>query len=175
MNIDQISSAVINSLQMILEQQGLDLKVGPISDHDYRILTSGYAELEWGWGFGQFGNSDDKFEFTVKIQQDGVPDGAMLGEYDFNEKTLEIQFIESFIRDNENHPLNGRMVMITLIASLLFISATDGDAVEIVGPTTKKLIDYYCGFGFSRVENSEPTLRLKISKDDLELAVKKFS
>lgn len=175
MKVAQISSAVINALQMFIDNQDLGLKVGPISDDDYRILTSGYSELEWCWGLQEIGNSDDKFEFSVKIKENGVPDGAMLGLYNVDSNILEIHFIESFIRHDKQHPLNGRMVAITIIAAYLFISAVDGDSVQIIEPTTNELIKYYAKYGFILNKESEQIIKLSASKEVLEEHFKNFT
>nr|VXZ91998.1 Uncharacterised protein [Klebsiella pneumoniae] len=51
LNLEQIASQSISNLQFLLDTLKMPLAVGPISDEDYVILTTGYAQLEWDYGF----------------------------------------------------------------------------------------------------------------------------
>ena len=169
----QVCDSVINSLQMAVEDLGGGLRVGPISDDDYRVLSSGYSELDWCWGFDNIGHSDEKFELCIKIQQNNTPDGAMLGSYNLETKAFEIHLIESFVRQNSSHPLYGRMFKISLIASYLLISAVNGDKVHIIEPTNQGLIEFYKTHGFSMLSDESSTI-LSIDKDSLTDVVQSF-
>lgn len=177
MKLEQIRSVVINSLQMVMDEMEFGLRVGPITDDDFKILTSGYSDLEWAWGLEKYGNSDNRFDFCVKIQQDCVPDGALLGSYDSGSKVLELHFIENFARSNSNHPLHGRMFHIALLSSYIFICAVDGVAVHLVDPLNDSLVQYYGDSGFTDVTNSgDPGVRrLGITRENLRESLKRYS
>jgi len=141
----------LNNLQMLLDNLNLPLAVGPINDEDYQVLISGYSELEWEHGFSCYGNRGDKFEFCVKLLSGplkNLPAGAALCTYDQTNSVLEIHFIESFVKDKLDHPLYGRMFLVTLWAAYLFGTAAGCDEVKINEPINEKVVQHYKKFGF---------------------------
>ncbi|EPC5390101.1 hypothetical protein ACRZ2F_002131 [Serratia liquefaciens] len=154
LSLDEIGQSVRNNLQLIIDSQQLKLAVGPISDQDYRILAGGFGELEWDVGLCDYGNDPNHFEFCIKLVKDvveAVPSGVGLCVYGINDKIFRIHMIESFVRDDNGHPLKGRMVLLTLMAAYLFCMAVEAEGVEIVEPV-RELVDYYNSFGFTMTE-----------------------
>lgn len=151
LNYEQIASLTISNLQMLLDNLKIPLAVGPINQEDYIILTSGYAELEWGNGFCTHGNKDEKFEFCLKLLSGPlkhIPAGAALCTYDETTRIVEIHFVESFVRDKTEHPLYGQMFTITLWAVYLFGSAVGCEEIHIPDAINQRVVDHYKKYGF---------------------------
>lgn len=71
LTLDEIGQSVRNNIQLIIDHVGLPLAVGPLSDDDYKILCGGYGELEWDYALSTYGNSREKYEFCIKLVQQG--------------------------------------------------------------------------------------------------------
>ncbi|GDD91517.1 hypothetical protein HmCmsJML293_01305 [Escherichia coli] len=151
LNYEQIASLTISNLQMLLDNLKIPLAVGPINQEDYIILTSGYSELEWGNGFCTYGNREEKFEFCIKLLAGPlkhIPAGAALCSYDEATRAIEIHFVESFVRNDREHPLYGQMFTITLWAVYLFGSAVGCDEIRIHDAVNQKVVEHYKKYGF---------------------------
>ena len=175
LTIDEIGISVRNNIQLILDHFELPLAVGPISDDDYKVLSRGYGELEWDYALADYGNSSERYEFCIKLVNnsvvEGVPSGAALCIFAVENRVFNIHMIESFVRNDETHPLKGRMVLITLMSAYLFCMAVECQRIQIVDPVPE-LIEYYSGFGFSSVSGSS-LMEAKVS--DIENAFIKFA
>lgn len=152
MNYEQIVALTMSNLQMVLDNLELPLAVGPINRQDYELLITGYADLEWSNGFCTHGNKDEKFEFCLKllpISLGQIPAGAVLCTYDEPTKTIKIHFVESFVRGNKEHPLNGQMFIVTLWAVYLFGTALlECENIQIPDVINQKVMEYYKRYGF---------------------------
>ncbi|QXF34394.1 hypothetical protein CE143_15490 [Photorhabdus luminescens] len=154
LSLEEIGQLVRNNLQLILDSQGLPLVVSSITDQDFKILAGGFGALEWEFGLTEYGNDPDRFEFCVKLVNTAievVPSGAALCLYGVNDKIFRIHMIESFSRNDKNHPLTGRMVFLTLMSAYLFSVAVEAEGVYIMEPVSE-LCDYYASFGFTMHE-----------------------
>lgn len=157
LSLEEIGQSVRNNLQLIIDYQGLPLAVGPITDQDFRILAGGFGALEWDFGLTEYGNHRDRFEFCVKLVSianaivETVPSGVALCVYGVREKIFRIHMIENFARNDKDHPLTGRMVLLTLMAAYLFGVAVEAESVHIMEPVPE-LHDYYASFGFTMHE-----------------------
>ncbi|EJV4372431.1 hypothetical protein N7E21_000181 [Enterobacter hormaechei] len=151
LSLEEIGQSVRNNIQLILDNIQLPLAVGPISDDDYRILCGGFGQLEWDYALATHGNDPSKFELCIKFVAhgavQGVPDGAALCVFDTESHTFNIHMIECFTRDDEPHPLNGRMVLITLMSAYMFCKAVECEEIRIIEPVPE-LLAYYSSFGF---------------------------
>ncbi len=151
LTIEDIGQSVRNNIQLVLDNFGLPLAVGPISDDDYKVLSGGFGELEWDYVLSTHGNSPDRYEFCIKLVNHGamenVPSGAALCIFGVEEHTFNIHMIESFVRDDPDHPLKGRMVLITLMSAYLFCMAVDCPVVRVIEPV-HELRAFYESFGF---------------------------
>ncbi|ECD9475084.1 TPA: hypothetical protein MNC29_001130 [Citrobacter freundii] len=151
LTLEEIGQSVRNNIQLILDNVQLPLAVGPISDDDYRILSGGYGQLEWDYALATYGNDPSKFELCIKFVSQGtvqsVPAGAALCLYGIENKAFSIHMIERFTNDEEDHPLNGRMVLITLMSAYMFCKAVECNEIRIVEPVPE-LVPYYASFGF---------------------------
>lgn len=152
LTIEEIGQSVRNNIQLVLDNFGLPLAVGPISDEDYKVLSGGFGELEWDYVLATHGNSPDRYEFCIKLvnheAMESVPSGAALCIFGVEEHTFSIHMIESFVRDDAEHPLKGRMVLITLMSAYLFCMAVECPTVRIIEPVPE-LLDFYGSFGFN--------------------------
>lgn len=151
LTLDEIGQSVRNNIQLVIDHVGLPLAVGPISDEDYKILCGGYGELEWDYAFNTYGNSPDRYEFCIKLVTQGavqgIPSGASICVYGVEDNVFRIHIIERFSREDESHPLKGRMVLITLMSAFIFCKAVGCEVVHIVEPVTE-LQYFYSTFGF---------------------------
>ena len=151
LTLDEIGQSVRNNIQLIIDHVGLPLAVGPLSDDDYKILCGGYGELEWDYALSTYGNSREKYEFCIKLVQQGrvqgIPSGAAICVYGVEENIFRIHMIERFSREDESHPLKGRMVLLTLRSAFIFCKAVECKVVHIVEPVPE-LVQYYESFGF---------------------------
>lgn len=152
LTLEEIGQSVRNNIQLVIDNVGLPLAVGAISDDDYRILCGGFGELEWDFALEKYGNDPERYEFCVKVVEQGVtqtvPSGAAICGYGVEDRIFRIHIIERFSRDDEQHPLRGRMVLITLMSAYLFCMAVESDTVYIMEPVPE-LVGYYTRFGFT--------------------------
>ncbi|MFS6803162.1 hypothetical protein [Edwardsiella tarda] len=175
LNLEEIGQSVRNNLQLIIESQGLPLAVGPLTDEDFRILSGGFGELEWDYALTKYGNDPNKFEFCIKLVKqvtETVPSGVALCVYGIDDRVFRIHMIERFCRDDESHPLKGRMVALAIMAAFIFCKAVDAIDVFIMEPVAE-LVDYYHSFGF--VEHESCSYVLRASVDDLVSAFEMFA
>jgi len=149
-NLEQISISTLNNVQMLLEQANLPLAVGPITDADFQAMMTNYAELNWDFAFAEYGNSPNKFEFCVKLveERNPLPAGAAMCVYNVELNSFDIRFVESFVRNRDDHPLHGRMLLVTLWATYLFCSAVDCDVINVIEPVNAEVMAHYKNFGF---------------------------
>ncbi|MFS1424715.1 hypothetical protein [Shewanella sp. 10N.286.48.B5] len=175
MNFTQVKVAAINSIQWFFDDQKLDLMVGEVSDDDYKILCGGYGDLEWPWALSDIGNAENSISFCFKITGGKIPDGIAMGLFDTENETLSIYMIESFVRQNNTHPLSGRMVYFTLVSSLLFLEAFDGKTLHFVDPLNQDLEGYYKSFGFSEPYSYDGENIQSISIDDLRKSITDYN
>lgn len=100
LTLEEIGQSVRNNIQLVIDNYGLPLAVGPISDEDYRILSGGFGELEWDYALLEFGNDPDRYEFCIKLVSQGViqgaPAGAAICVYGIEENVFRIHIIERF-------------------------------------------------------------------------------
>lgn len=155
MNFAQIRALVSGTMQLYVDSVGMEIEVGEISDDDYKLLTSGYAELNWDYGISKHGNADNRVEMTFKFRKANskLPDAAFLGIYDLSTESLEVQLLESFTRGDKSNPITGRATILTLIASYFFLAAVEGLSLSFVDVDGEELIAFYERFGFSREES----------------------
>ncbi|WP_313449549.1 hypothetical protein [Atlantibacter hermannii] len=151
LTLDEIGQSVRNNIQLVIDNYGLPLAVGPISDDDYKVLCGGFGELEWDYALATYGNSDERYEFCIKLIKQGVvqgiPSGAALCIFGVTDRVFRIHMIENFAREEEEHPLKGRMVLITLMSAYLFCMAVECQSIQIIEPVPE-LHEFYSGFGF---------------------------
>lgn len=151
LTIEEIGQSVRNNIQLVLDNFGLPLAVGPISDDDYKVLSGGFGELEWDYVLATHGNSSERYEFCIKLVNQGamenVPSGAAMCAFGVAEHVFSIHMIESFVKDDPEHPLKGRMVLITLMSAYLFCMAVECPTVRIIEPVPS-LHEFYGSFGF---------------------------
>lgn len=166
--LDDVRSEVVQFLQDIVAAAGLELQVSTISDEVYRALTERIAgaELDWDWGI-QFLNADEHFDLAIGIRLDEAVDGVAVGVYQEPERTLEIQAIEAFVRDNIEHPLRGRMTALTVIAATFFLLQVEGQYLHVIDPVDERLIEHYRSFGLVE-ELQNGTIKMVASVDVLE-------
>lgn len=147
---EDIRTQVVEYLQEIVMNAGLNLQVSAISDNVYRALNPRIpaAELEWDWAI-QFLNEDEHFDLAIGVRLDDAVDGIAVGVYREPELTLEIQAVEVFVRNELDHPLTGRMTMLTLIAATYFLLLVDGRYLHVVEPVHPRLVEHYESFGLN--------------------------
>ncbi|EQC00956.1 hypothetical protein LGZ99_09835 [Photorhabdus temperata] len=154
LSLKHVAQLTYNILQLYMNQRGIDLVVGPISDNDANMLTRAYGDINWEYYITEVGNRDNCFSLCIKFvksrepfQVESVPAGAALSTYDLNDKSFNIYVLENFVKDTENHPLRRKMLLYTLYTALIFMNMVDGEIVRIHEPVEDK-IAYYCSFGF---------------------------
>lgn len=86
---------------------------------------------------------------AIGVRLDDAVDGIAVGVYREPELTLEIQAVEVFVRDELDHPLTGRMTMLTLIAATYFLLLVDGRYLHVVDPVHPRLVEHYESFGLA--------------------------
>lgn len=168
---NEVGTAVIIFMQAFLDRAGLPLRVSKISDPVWRVLQKRFAtaELDWDWAI-QFTNKPRHFDLAVGMDLGNAVDGVAVGLYHLKEKRLEIQAVESFVKDQICHPLRGRLVELTVIAATYFVLLMEGREVHIIDPLDDTLIAYYTRFGFKMHRYFDETclIRMTASIDVLE-------
>lgn len=88
------------------------------------------------------------FDVALKLQSDTrLLNAAVLGVFKPETDTLEMHFVESFIRREEQHQLKGRVFEMMIIASFLYVAAVGGSTVRLMD-VEPELMAYYHMFGF---------------------------
>jgi hypothetical protein len=150
MNADQIKSAVLNAIQVVTDELDLQLAVGPLNESDWAYLSGGFGHLNWDVGLTTYGNDEWSFSVALKLASDTrLLTAAILGIYRPETDTLEMHYVESFIRAKDSNPLKGRVFQMMVIASYLYVAAVGGGTVRLVD-VEQGLTDYYRQFGFER-------------------------
>ena len=153
MNADQIKSAVLNAIQVVTDEMELQLAVGPLNDSDWAYLSGGFGHLNWDAGLTAYGNDEWSFSVALKLLSDTMLlNAAILGVFRPDTDTLEMHFVESFIRDRDSNPLKGRVFEMMIIASYLYVAAVGGSTVRLMD-VEQELTNYYSNFGFKRDGN----------------------
>ncbi|WP_425858510.1 hypothetical protein ACPW74_00120 [Aeromonas sp. INTO2] len=148
MNADQIKSAVLSAMQVVTDEMGLGLAVGPVNELDWAYLSGGFGHLNWEAGLTEYGNMEWSFDVALKLQSDTrLLNAAILGVFKPETDTLEMHFVESFIRREEQHQLKGRVFEMMIIASFLYVAAVGGNTVRLMD-VEPELMAYYRLFGF---------------------------
>ena len=93
MNLEQIARASISDFQMLMDVLSPSLAVGPIRDQDFRILSSGWGDINWDCIINKY-DPDDSFDFCVKLKDvdccSNKLRGAFLSLFIHSSETLEI-------------------------------------------------------------------------------------
>lgn len=154
LRLEHIAQLTYTTLQTYMDERGIDLAVGPLSDEDSNALCRAYGDLNWEYYLSTVGNDPDCFSLCIKFVKskdnrvaENSPSGASLSLYTDTSKTFDIHIIENFVRDSENHPLRRKMVLYTLYAAVIFMRQVDGEIVRIIEPVPEYR-EYYSTFGF---------------------------
>lgn len=176
LSLNEIAQLTYSTLQSYMDQRGIDLAVGPLSDDDANTLCRAYGDLNWEWYITEVGNSQDCFDLGIKLITsrehklvESSPAGVALCTYTKSTGTFDIHAVENFVRDTEDHPLRRRMVLYTLYAALIFMNQARGTIVRIIEPVPDK-IDYYRGFGFEMCTESAYVMRCTVDELRANLA-----
>ncbi|MBS4797669.1 MAG: hypothetical protein KH016_01855 [Haemophilus parainfluenzae] len=166
MNLEQIARASISDFQMLMDVLSPSLAVGPIRDQDFRILSSGWGDINWDCIINKY-DPDDSFDFCVKLKDVDCCSnkllGAFLSLFIHSSETLEIHGIQNF---DDTSVLKGRMFLYSLFACHIFMRKVNGKFIKLidVAEDADALRGYYKQFGF--VEDGHQDLI--ISLDALE-------
>ncbi|WP_337153793.1 hypothetical protein [Proteus terrae] len=167
--MEDIRNDVINFMNEFIQKCKLPLTISRIDDDIYRKIGNIRSnEIDWDWAI-DFLNSDNCFDLAIGIHLNNDIDGLAIGIYQKDGEILEVQAIESFVRFEEEHPLRGRMVELTIIAAAYFVTLVEGKGVHIVDPLDPKLIAYYEKFGFVLDSSFDETCVKRMVSDIGEL------
>lgn len=173
LDLEKVRDDVISFMKEFIEAAGLPLTVSRIDDGIYRhIQQLKSSEIEWDWAV-QFLNQSRHFDLAIGIKLDDSVDGIAIGIYQKESEILEIQAVESFVRFEEEHPLRGRMVELTVIAATYFVILVEGKGVHIIDPLDARLITHYETFGFS-LDSSYDESCVKRMVSDLDDLIERF-
>lgn len=170
LSLEEVAQLTYNTLQSYMDQRGIDLAVGPLTDGDANSLSRAYGELNWEWYITEIGNRDDCFSLCIKLvtsQENKLvehyPAGVALCTYFMESKIFDVHAVENFVKDTEDHPLRRKMVLYTLYAALIFMNQVDGVAIRIIEPVEDK-IEYYRTFGFEMLNNQRDVMHCNFDK-----------
>lgn len=170
LSLEEVAQLTYNTLQSYMDQRGIDLAVGPLSDSDIVSLLRAYGELNWEWYVTEVSNRDDCFSLCIKLITakdhklvEHYPAGVALCTYHVGTKIFEVHAVENFVKDSEEHPLRRKMVLYTLYAALIFMKQVDGIAIRIIEPVEDK-IDYYRTFGFEMLDGCSYAMHCDFDK-----------
>lgn len=154
LSLNEVAQLTYATLQSYMDQRGIDLAVGPLTDADANALCRAYGDLNWEWYITDVGNRDDCFDLGIKLITsrehkiiESSPAGVSLCTYNLSSKNFDIHAVENFVKDTENHPLRRKMVLYTLYAAVIFMNQAGGETIRLLEPVEDK-IPYYESFGF---------------------------
>lgn len=155
MSIQQDLEETISFLQQFVDQANLGLSVESISDEDFESLVNDdRSVLNW-LSMHPYYLHDDSFHLGFRLVSQSQIDGAMLGVYASSDGRLHVFLIESLVREDRGHPLNGRLTTLVVVAATYFLSLREeGVGVYVVQPH-QDLIEHYEKFGFSLVSGEQ--------------------
>lgn len=162
MSLEEIRDNVVSFLQELVLEANLPLEISRI---EANIEAPWSAELNWDWALS-FLNDTSHFDLAIGIRINDAVDGMAVGIYCTERKILELQAIESFVRLDEEHPLKGRMVLLTIIAATYFVLLAEGYGVNVLEPDSN-LITYYERFKLTQVEDINGKVFMSGSVEDL--------
>ncbi|EGQ9984392.1 hypothetical protein NMT25_002353 [Vibrio cholerae] len=147
MTIEQDLQETISFLQDFIDQADLGLSVEPLSHDDFEALVRDERTvLNWICMHGHYLH-DDSFHLGFRLVSESKLDGAMLGVYASSDEKLHIFLMESLVRDDRFHPLNGRLTTLVVIAATYFLALREGIGAYVVQPH-EHLVQHYELFGF---------------------------
>ncbi|WP_062748327.1 hypothetical protein [Erwinia persicina] len=170
LSLNEVAQLTYTTFQYYMDQRGINLAVGPLTDADANLLSRAYGDLNWDWYITSVSNRDDCFGLSLKLMTsrehkliESSPAGVSLSTYSISSKTFDIHAVESFVRDSEDHPLRRRMVLYTLYAAVIFMSQAGGEVIRIIEPVEEK-IAYYESFGFEMSESCAYVMTCTLAK-----------
>ncbi|CAG9001758.1 MAG: hypothetical protein CENE_03785 [Candidatus Celerinatantimonas neptuna] len=147
MTIEEARIETISFLQVFINTAGLSLRVEELSFENFQGIVQGESELNWLAYHGHY-ESPNAFCLGVKlVSQDGLS-GASLSIYDDQNGNLHIFLIESFVTEDQQHPLHGHLVQLVIIASTYFLGLIEGSKGAFIVEPAEGLVDFYKTFGF---------------------------
>ena len=168
MKFSQIKHTTVSALQGIIDAVELPVAVGKISDDDYAVLSRGYGVLNWDVAITSLSSYESCIDIVFKLlPAQHMVDAAVLGVYSADDETIELHYIESFVRRVNEHPLRKRVMLLTIIFSYLLLMALDGKKVALIDPFNET-IQYYELFGFEIVEDARG-LRMEATAERLTM------
>lgn len=147
-DIQQDLQDTVLFLQQFIDQVDLGLSVQGLSDDDFEsIVRDNRTVLNWLGKHGHYLHKDS-FHLGFRLVSESQIDGAMLGVYAALDGHLHIFLIESLVRENRKHPLNGRLTTLVVIAATYFLALREESVGVYVVQPHRDLIQHYEQFGF---------------------------
>ncbi|WP_407559753.1 hypothetical protein [Vibrio parahaemolyticus] len=148
MSIEQDLQETVSFLQDFIDQVDLGLSVESLCDDDFEALVrDDRTVLNWLGKHGHYLH-EDSFHLGFRLVSKLQIDGAMLGVYASSDGKLHIFLIESLVRDERHHPLNGRLTTLVVIAATYFLALREESVGAYVVQPHEDLIQHYEQFGF---------------------------
>lgn len=159
----QSSESAINFLQCVLDKAELNILVESLSEHQFeQLMRDTRSRLNWRAYFPHYLSNHSFHAGFRLIGKQGVV-GAFLTVYSSEDKHLHVLLLESLIRNQDAHPLSGRLTTLALIGIIDLLSAIpDSIGVFIVSPH-KNLVEYYKEYGFSIVKSEALIMQADIA------------
>lgn len=151
-------------LQQFMDSVKLNLIVQAITEDEFEDLVFDQrSRLNWREYFPHY-LEENSFHAGFKLTFDGEPEGAFLTVYSESDKHLHVLMLESLVRDEDDHPLKGRLTALTVVAITDLLSAIpDSVGAYIVQPHSD-LTSHYKKFGFSLTNQSDVTMHASLTR-----------
>ena len=166
--IQQDLQETVSFLQQFIDQVDLGLSVQSLTDNDFEALVrDDRTVLNWLAMHGHYLH-EDSFHLGFRLVSELDIDGAMLGIYAASDGQLHIFLIESLVRNNRTHPLNGRLTTLVVIAATYFLALREESVGAYVVQPHQDLIQHYEQFGFEAT--SDANVAMYASYESLQAA-----
>lgn len=153
----------VEFLQHFISVTNIDISVQPLSEEQFEMLVrDDRSELNWLAYFGHY-LSDKSFHAGFKLSAGEGIDAAFLTVYSEKDKHLHVLMLESLVRNDDNHPLKGKLTALAIVAMTDLLSGiVDSLGAFIVQPDPK-LVVHYKRFGFEVTQYNQNIMYANIS------------
>ncbi len=128
----------------------------------FKILNAKKERVvDWDWSFASRYTKIYPKAFDLSVWHGNTLCSLSLGRPTFNGTAMRLDFVEKF---NKHHPFSKEMFPITLLAYEAYGRVIGAEALRIMNPLNKKLIEYYSshgGFTYEKQKQGNPHYLVK--------------
>lgn len=156
MPLDNQITETLDFLQEIIDDSHLGLEVSRLNGDDFEFIAL-QKETQLNW-FGYHPHFEHHNSVPLGFRLSGIDDdvdGAVLGIYDPEFRRFNLFLLESFVQDNWQHPLKGRLTTLVIIAITYFLSLIDDSDGALIVEPDPRLVSFYEDYNFTLIQGEK--------------------